>query len=606
MSDSLNNKYDRQIRLWNTSGQADLSNSRIACFGANILSAEVLKNLVLPGIGSFHLFDSATVTQADLESNFFLTKNDIGKLTSLSICTLLTELNPEVQGFHGDFESVKFTPSFFKKFSIVILCNQSFQLLSKVLDICWDLQIPVIDCVSNGFLGSLHTYISEHCVVESHDVPTDDLGIINPFEEILSYSSKYFKSENDDSSRNEIPYIIILIKKLQEYKSNNDGRLPTSFKEKKAFKDFLASDSYYSGNDNFNEALENSIRYLSAPSINSELLNIFGNDKCKNILSNLNKLNDIPFWASASALRQFYYSKDQGNLTLPINDSIPDMHSSTFHYTNIHQIYKNKFKADSKIVHSNLIEILKQLPPTYPTFDISLEKTELFCRNARNLRVISNQKPVFITIGTSQLAAATATNSQHTPDSTTTSQGSSNPDKFKSSCPISNSLIIPKLEFSQFDLPEALLSSLYAFRSINSHIFTANNCAKSGITLDEIKGENSNINIENIVSEICKNLHSPSMEYTNQNTIHLNLGNTSTADVAAGNGADTSDDDQAIDLISKVTQEIMRSRGLEIHTTSAAVGGLVAQESIKMITNQYIPSNNTTLYDSIHGSIYSV
>ncbi|OMJ09206.1 NEDD8-activating enzyme E1 regulatory subunit [Smittium culicis] len=535
MSDSLNNKYDRQIRLWNTSGQADLSNSKIACFGANILSAEVLKNLVLPGIGSFHLFDSATVTLADLESNFFLTKNDIGKLTSLSICSLLTELNPEVQGIHGDFESVKFSPTFFKKFSIVILCNQSFQLLSKVLDICWDLQIPVIDCISNGFLGSLHTYISEHCVVESHDVPTDDLGIINPFDEILSYSSKHFKSENNHSSHNEIPYIIILIKKLQEYKSN-----------------------------------------------------------------------DIPFWASASALRQFYYSKDQGNLTLPINDSIPDMHSSTFHYTNIHQIYKNKFKADSKIVHSNLIEILKQLPPTYPAFDIPLEKTELFCRNARNLRVISNQKPVFITINASQLAATSTTVNQHTSDSTTTSQESSIPDKFEPSFSIENNLTIPKLEFSQFDLPEALLSSLYAFRSINSRIFTSNNCINNGTTLDEIKCENSNINIENFVSEICKHLHSPSNEYTNQNFIHLNLGNTPTAAAAVDNGADTSFDDQTNDLISKVSQEISRSRGLEIHTTSAAIGGLVAQESIKMITSQYVPSNSTTLYDSIHGSIYSV
>jgi amyloid beta precursor protein binding protein 1 len=43
----------------------------------------------------------------------------------------------------------------------------------------------------------------------------------------------------------------------------------------------------------------------------------------------------------------------------------------------------------------------------------------------------------------------------------------------------------------------------------------------------------------------------------------------------------------------------VRARGGELHSISSFVGGLVAQEAIKVITKQYVPVDNTCVFDGI-------
>ncbi|KAF3767481.1 hypothetical protein M406DRAFT_39084 [Cryphonectria parasitica EP155] len=49
----------------------------------------------------------------------------------------------------------------------------------------------------------------------------------------------------------------------------------------------------------------------------------------------------------------------------------------------------------------------------------------------------------------------------------------------------------------------------------------------------------------------------------------------------------------------KVAEEVARAGGGELHNTSALTGGMVAQEIIKIITKQYIPVDNTCIFDGI-------
>lgn len=49
----------------------------------------------------------------------------------------------------------------------------------------------------------------------------------------------------------------------------------------------------------------------------------------------------------------------------------------------------------------------------------------------------------------------------------------------------------------------------------------------------------------------------------------------------------------------QIAEEIIRSNLGEIHNTSAATGGIVAQEMIKLITKQYVPIDNTCIFDGI-------
>jgi len=40
----------------------------------------------------------------------------------------------------------------------------------------------------------------------------------------------------------------------------------------------------------------------------------------------------------------------------------------------------------------------------------------------------------------------------------------------------------------------------------------------------------------------------------------------------------------------------VRYGGGELHAVAALVGGLVAQEAVKLLTHQYLPLNNTYVY----------
>jgi len=100
-------KYDRQLRLWAASGQQALEESHVLLIvpdqgekgsGTSVAGVETLKNLVLPGIGSFTIADSATVKEADLGVNFFLDEKSLGKSRAEECKKLLQELNPDVEG----------------------------------------------------------------------------------------------------------------------------------------------------------------------------------------------------------------------------------------------------------------------------------------------------------------------------------------------------------------------------------------------------------------------------------------------------------------------------------------------------------------------------
>jgi len=49
----------------------------------------------------------------------------------------------------------------------------------------------------------------------------------------------------------------------------------------------------------------------------------------------------------------------------------------------------------------------------------------------------------------------------------------------------------------------------------------------------------------------------------------------------------------------QAAEEVARANGGELHNISALTGGMVSQEVIKIITKQYIPIDNTCIFDGI-------
>src|SRR5271163_1223755 len=103
-------KYDRQLRLWSSNGQAALENARLCLINASATGTEILKNLVLPGspspnlrltclgIGGFTILDGKVTDVEDMGVSFFLEKESIGRGRAEAACSLINEMNPDVEG----------------------------------------------------------------------------------------------------------------------------------------------------------------------------------------------------------------------------------------------------------------------------------------------------------------------------------------------------------------------------------------------------------------------------------------------------------------------------------------------------------------------------
>ncbi len=90
--------YDRQIRVWGVDAQRRLRTARVLVAGVTAVAAEIVKNLVLAGIGSLTLCDEHVTTPGDLQANFFLAANPtaVGANRAAASRERVQALNPSV------------------------------------------------------------------------------------------------------------------------------------------------------------------------------------------------------------------------------------------------------------------------------------------------------------------------------------------------------------------------------------------------------------------------------------------------------------------------------------------------------------------------------
>lgn len=91
-------RYDRQLRIWGTHGQQRLENCSICLLNCGPTGSETLKNLVLGGIASFTIVDGGKVEPRDLGNNFLVSEASLGEPRAKVVTELLQELNESVSG----------------------------------------------------------------------------------------------------------------------------------------------------------------------------------------------------------------------------------------------------------------------------------------------------------------------------------------------------------------------------------------------------------------------------------------------------------------------------------------------------------------------------
>ncbi|XP_055608711.1 nedd8-activating enzyme E1 regulatory subunit [Uranotaenia lowii] len=378
MSDK-NRKYDRQIRLWGEHGQAILEGAQICLINATGLGTEILKGVVLPGIGGFTIVDNGLVTEEDIGCNFFLDPSSVGQSRAKSSMQLLQELNPDVNGDYVDEnvdQLIDAQPDFFKTFDVVVATSVNERTIIRLSNLLWDQKIPLLVCRSIGFYGVARLQIQEHCIIETHpDNRQTDLRLEYPFESLK-------KHMNESEITTKVPWLVVMYKTLQEWVSAHGGKYPSSYKEKSTLRELIRS-KMTGEEENFEEAIKAVNSSFGGGKPSSALRDILQDDSCVNI-----KKESNAFWIMVRALRDFIDNEGAG--MLPVPGVIPDMTADTNSYIALQTVYRTQAAHDAEIVYRRTRQLLKEL--TKPNDLITERDVRLFCREAGNIAIVRGSK----------------------------------------------------------------------------------------------------------------------------------------------------------------------------------------------------------------------
>ncbi|CDM31378.1 hypothetical protein DTO013E5_758 [Penicillium roqueforti] len=425
---SKERKYDRQLRLWAATGQQALEDSHVLLVNSDgplgqyntgvtgVAGVETLKNLVLPGIGGFTIVDPAIVTESDLGVNFFLEEGSLGKSRAEETCRLLKELNPDVEGHYylKRIEELLVDPDFLPQHKLVIISGPMRRsTLVPLTQEAKQLGIPVLYLHSVGFYSTFSVQLpAEFPIVETHPDPesTQDLRLLNPWPELVAAAANLNNLDTlDDHQHGHVPYILLLLHFLEQWKQSHEGNAPSNYKEKTEFREFVRSQTRTSnpegGEENFDEAVAAVLKTIAPFSLRSSIREVFDMNQCQQLSA-----SSQDFWVIASAIKTFHASHG----VLPLPGSLPDMKAQSADYVSLQNIYKAKARQDVEEVTTTVRQLesnLRRQTSAIPDRDI-----EVFCKNAAHIKVVLGRDIPQISIDSDASTLKTIRNELNVPD----------------------------------------------------------------------------------------------------------------------------------------------------------------------------------------------
>ena len=235
-------KYDRQTRLWGE-GQILICASKLLCLNSDSLSSEILKNLILSGVGEVTIIDTAKITQDDIKTNFFVDADDIGKSRGEIILKNLLELNPDVKGNYIEKTAKEFLDdekNDINIYDLIIAANLKKEEDNKLNELAKKKGTKVVIVKNNGLFGYLRIFENYHgnMCLRLMDNPVADYRLSCPWKELVEYADSFDLEKMQIIDHKNVPYFVILLKALSIYRKNkNDPKAnPKTKDEKNEFK----------------------------------------------------------------------------------------------------------------------------------------------------------------------------------------------------------------------------------------------------------------------------------------------------------------------------------------------------------------------------------
>ena len=429
MEEAKRRRYDRQLRIWGEHGQARLESCKVCLLHCGPTGVETIKNLVLGGIHSFTLVDDALVTPRDLGNNFFVHESDLGKGRAAAVAAHLHELNTSVAGAFVD-ESVDVVvdqnPDFFKDFTVVVASRVEMKTLAKLDEACRARDVALVALDTLGLVGTVRLSKTEHRVLEAKPEETDfDLRVNAPWPALIDFAKRFAAGGGGDALRNDaharahIPWAVTLVNVVEELGMRGAPAAAWTAERraaaKAAIKAALRSPAP-SGDDaeaeatlaalgdaalseNATEALAAARHCWKAPgAVPPALAETLSDPK-------LDALDaDAPsFWFLLAGLRAFLRGEPPGGAApgaapgaaapepraapvMPLEGSIPDMTCTTEWYVELQRLYRDKADADADAVLRHARRFLRAAGK--PEDAVTREEARFFCRHAAHARAV--------------------------------------------------------------------------------------------------------------------------------------------------------------------------------------------------------------------------
>ena len=426
MEEAKRRRYDRQLRIWGEHGQARLESCKVCLLHCGPTGVETIKNLVLGGIHSFTLVDDAVVTPRDLGNNFFVHESDLGKGRAAAVAARLHELNTSVSGAFVD-ESVDVVvdqnPDFFAAFDVVVASRVPMKTLAKLDEACRARDVALVALDALGLMGTVRLSKREHHVLEAKPEETDfDLRVNAPWPALIEFADRFASSGAGgaltETQRAHIPWAVTLVNVVEGLGMRDapasawtaDRRAAAKAAIKAALRPpaalgagdgveaeaMLAALGDAALPENATEALAAARHAWKPPgAVPPALAKTLSDPK-------LDALDaDAPmFWFLLAGLRAFLRgegegeggdgggaaSRDVSSGVMPLEGSIPDMTSTTEWYVALQRLYREKADADADDVLLRARAFLRAAGK--PEAAVTAEEARFFCKHAAHARAV--------------------------------------------------------------------------------------------------------------------------------------------------------------------------------------------------------------------------
>ncbi|KAL3765746.1 hypothetical protein ACHAWU_009714 [Discostella pseudostelligera] len=500
---------------------------------------------------------------------------------------------------------------------LVVSADQPSSITLPLSHACHLHSLPLLLLKSYGLIGQirLQTPFPYHPIIDarpSHRIPDLRLSSYPIFDGLNKVVKSVGKMEQigDSMEHAHVPYVIILLQALEKWRekssSSNDvsptdddsaldadsatslkkPNFPKTMAEKEEFRNIIKRMAKNLNTElNFEEALREAHMVWSDGRISDNVqmvldrvdeesfynaaidsamkMEVDGGD-----VSVLVPNHVLRFQLMVLALKHFLVKHDNYP---PLEGNIPDMTSDTARYVALQEAYKQKAEMDRLEVQGNIVALLEECQRRSNGNNIRVtmpsdEEILTFCKNSRYLRILET-RPYF------------AEYPYQDPGS----------DIAKSYASICSTLSMPNVDAIQSEARDDLLMSTmdpYETDPIQTPLLwwiAIRACDAFYDRHQHYPGKHDQeLALEADVNEV----------YNLMIQIVSSLGLTDSSDLIKEYLLDAS---KGKDL----AREVVRYDEAEIHTVAAVVGGVASQEAVKLITGQYVPLDDTYVYNGI-------